>query len=130
VKHNLELAHSFYYALQSKDGIALKLLLHPNCEGHLTEGLPNGLGGTYRGPIEMLQALMRVGESFSSQPQPTRFLIAESDHVVVQGRYRGESIQSGKPLDAAFLHVLRFREERLLELWQVTDSQRWADALA
>jgi ketosteroid isomerase-like protein len=48
----------------------------------------------------------------------------------VIGNYVGQPLGSEEPMTAAFVHVLAFRDGRIVELRQVTDSQRWSDAAA
>jgi ketosteroid isomerase-like protein len=38
--------------------------------------------------------------------------------------------QTGRPLDAAFAHVLSIRNGRVASLVQITDTQRWHEAAA
>jgi 2-(1,2-epoxy-1,2-dihydrophenyl)acetyl-CoA isomerase len=50
--------------------------------------------------------------------------------MVVTGRYVGQARGTGRALDAAFAHVLRFAGDgRISELVQITDTARWHEAL-
>jgi ketosteroid isomerase-like protein len=128
MKQKTEIAQAFYQALQKRDVAALLNVLHSEFEGHLTEGLPNHFGGTYRGPNAMLEALRRVADALASRPEPAEF-IEGKDHVVVLGHYVGKGVKSQRPFDATFAHVLRFRDGQIAELRQFTDSQKWTDVL-
>jgi len=50
--------------------------------------------------------------------------------VVVTGSYTGQPPGAGQPLTAAFAHVLAFRDGRLAELRQFTDSHHRPQAAA
>lgn len=121
----ISLARAFY----QNDRTKLLDMLHADFQLHLAEGLPDGLGGVYVGRAAALGALRRVREALSCRPEPQRFLSAESDHVVVQGHYFAAITRSGKPLEALFIHLLHFEGGKLTQLWQVTDTQRWTEAL-
>jgi ketosteroid isomerase-like protein len=126
---NLYAARAYYGALEGGDASALLEILHPEAGLRLTDGLPDGLGGSYRGGRAVLGALGRVAEVFDLVARPETLLDAEGDRVVALGRYVGKARATDRPLDAAFAHVLEFREGRVARITQVTDSSRWADAL-
>jgi 2-(1,2-epoxy-1,2-dihydrophenyl)acetyl-CoA isomerase len=126
---NLDAARAYYEALKGRDAAALLEVLHPDAELRLTDGLPEGLGGSYKGSRAVLGVLGRVAEVFDVAARPETLLDAEGDRVVVLGRYVGRVRTTGRPLDAAFAHVLEFREGRVARHTQVTDSSRWANAL-
>jgi ketosteroid isomerase-like protein len=130
MKSNLELAREFYEALARSDAEALLELLHPDFEGEVTAGLPRGFGGTYQGPqAQLADCWARVAAVLDARPEPSELLIAERGTIVALGSYIGRARETGKHLDAAFAHVLRFRNGRMVSLRQITDSQRWVEAL-
>lgn len=130
MKSNLDLARSLYEAFASSDAEALLKLLHPDFEGEVTAGLPRGFGGTYKGPqAQFADCWARVAEVLDVRPQPTEFLATEGGDIVVLGSYIGCARFTGKQLEAAFVHVLGFHEGRIVALRQITDSQRWVEAL-
>ena len=126
---NSAVARAYYEAAEGRNGAALIELLHPNMELRLTEGLPVGLGGTYRGRDAALGALRRAAETFDPVARPERFLSAEEDEVIVLGRYIGRAGMTGRSFEAAFVHVLCIQEGSIVRFTQVTDSYRWSDAL-
>jgi ketosteroid isomerase-like protein len=127
---DLDLARRFYRALHSGDGKDLMALLHPEFVGHVTEGLPAGLGGTYRGPEAMLwDCWRRAAEIFHARPEPEQFFESDGSWIIVRGRYVSSPGAPGEGLDAVFAHFLNFRDQQLVELWQVTDSSRWELAI-
>jgi len=128
--NELDLARRFYRAIHAGDAKDLMALLDPDFVGHVTEGLPAGLGGTYRGRAAMLRdCWRRAAEIFQARPEPEQFFESDGGWITVRGRYVGPPGASGEGLDAAFAHFLNLRDQRLVELWQVTDSARWERAL-
>ncbi|KAA9166007.1 enoyl-CoA hydratase [Amycolatopsis acidicola] len=125
-----ELATQLYRALSSGDRDGLDRLLHPAFEGHATEGLPLGLGGDYHGPAEMRREFWgRIGRSYAAHAVPAEFALLDDGRLQVRGRYQGKA-RGGGDLDAEFVHVLSFSDDRISGLEQLTDSGRWAEALA
>jgi ketosteroid isomerase-like protein len=126
---NLDLARAFYAALARPDTGRLLELMHPQFTGHVTDGLPDGLGGTYAGPTAMLREVCGpVSRRFAAMPLPEQFLTCEGGEVVVTGSYTIAPPGAGRRLTAAFVHVLVFRDGQLAELRQVTDGHRWQQA--
>jgi uncharacterized protein len=127
----LDTARRLYDAFAAHDAERLVALLHPDFRGEVTAGLPHDLGGVYEGPEAMLRdCWARALGVLDTGPVPDELVETRDSGVVALGRYRGHGCESGRPHDAAFVHVLRFREGRVLRLLQITDSRRWAEALA
>lgn len=123
-------ATELYGALAKGDGATIDELLHPDFVGTTTAGLPLGLGGTYQGAQSMKDDFWwKLGASYLAQAHPEDFRALGEDRLFVHGRYRGEGRRSGLPLDAAFVHVLRFNGDLIVSLDQLTDSAAWAEAL-
>jgi len=127
---NLDLARDFYAALARADADRLLELLHPRFTGHVTDGMPSGLDGTYTGPTAMLRQVGPVDRHFADRPAPERFLSCESGEVVVTGSYTVQPPGADRPQAAAFAYVLAFRDGRLAELRQFTDNHCWQQAAA
>jgi 2-(1,2-epoxy-1,2-dihydrophenyl)acetyl-CoA isomerase len=124
-----ETATSLYAALAKGDGDGVRALLHPEFSGRVTEGMPCDLGGVYQGPEEMIGFWWRLGSIFRAQADPDEFHLLDDGRLHVSGWYRGSSRGAGLPLEAAFVHVLTFRDGRIAGLDQLTDSGAWAAAL-
>jgi uncharacterized protein len=128
---DLDTARRLYAAFEAADGTALLELLSPDFHGQVTDGLPAPWGGPHEGPRNMLtEVWASVFAKLDARPVPDEYLVAEGGDIVVVGHYRGTARETGRELDAAFAHVLRFREGRIAELVQITDSARWREALA
>lgn len=126
---NLDQAQELYDAFANADGERLLSLLHTDFAGKVSDGMLMGVGGTHVGPTAMLHDVwVPVARRYAARPVPERFLTCESGEVVVLGHYRGQPQGGNDQLSATFAHVLTFRDNRIAELLQVTDTKRWADA--
>jgi ketosteroid isomerase-like protein len=125
------IAARLYQAFAAHDGRALRALLTPGFRGVVAEGMPHGFGGVYEGAETMLRDCWGpVFALVDLRPRPTEYLPVAADRMVVLGRYEGTARGTGRPLSAAFAHVLRFAGGRVSEIVQITDTARWHDALA
>ncbi len=127
---NLAAARRLYDAFAAHDAPALLEALTPGFRGVVSAGMPRDLGGAYDGRERMLAGCW--GEVFrvlDTRRVPEEFLPSGPDRMVVVGRYLGEARGTGRPLDAAFAHVLRFAGGQVSELVQITDTARWHEAL-
>src|SRR5271163_101849 len=103
------LATELYAALAAGDRASLDRLLHPDFEGHATEGLPLDLGGTYHGPDAMRREFWgRIARNFTARAEPAEFSLLDDGRLLVRGRYTGKASTSGAPLEAEFIHLLSF----------------------
>jgi 2-(1,2-epoxy-1,2-dihydrophenyl)acetyl-CoA isomerase len=125
-----QVAADLYQALADGDRARLAELLHPGFEGRVTEGLPLGLGGVYHGPDAMCRDFWgRIARSYVARVVPSEFCLLPDGRLMVTGRYAGTA-RSGGILDAEFVHFLTFTDGQISGLIQLTDSARWASALA
>jgi 2-(1,2-epoxy-1,2-dihydrophenyl)acetyl-CoA isomerase len=131
VNPKVDAAQRLYRALATGDRDALSSLLHPDFVGHATEGLPLNMGGEHAGPEAMQKNLWwRIGRHYKAEAQVDEFRTLDDGRLFVSGHYRGEGRKSGKPLDAAFIHVIGFSTDgRIASLDQLTDSAAWTEAL-
>lgn len=125
-----ELSQAFYRALARGDTDVLAGLLDPDFTGRTADGLPLGLGGEYVGARDMQENFWwRLGRHFRAEAQAEEYVDLPDGRLLVAGTYRGSGRRSGRKLEAAFTHVLAFREDRIVGLVQVTDTAAWHDAL-
>ncbi len=125
-----QIATELYQVLAGGDGARLAALLHPGFEGQVTEGLPLGLGGRYHGPEAMRRDFWgQIARSFEARAEPASYCPLPDGRLMVTGHYTGTA-RGGGPLDAEFVHFLTFSGEQVIGLVQLTDSARWASALA
>lgn len=125
-----ELVQRVYAALLAGDRETLGELLDPDFEGVLADGMPLALGGRRRGAQAMQrEGWWAIGRAFEVRAEPEEWIPCEDGRLLVLGRYRGRARATGGPLDAAFAHLWTARAGRLVALWQLTDTARWAQAL-
>jgi 2-(1,2-epoxy-1,2-dihydrophenyl)acetyl-CoA isomerase len=124
-------AQQLYRALAAGDREALSTLLLPDFVGHATDGLPLNMGGRHDGPEAMRRNLWwMIGRHYKVEAQPEEFRVLDDGRLFVAGHYRGEARESGRRLDAAFIHLIGFAADgRIASLTQLTDSAAWVHAL-
>jgi 2-(1,2-epoxy-1,2-dihydrophenyl)acetyl-CoA isomerase len=131
VTETMHAVRTLYDAFARQDATALLAALAPDFHGVVADGMPAGLGGNYDGPEPMLRdCWARVFALADVRPVPTEYLPVAADRVVVIGYYDGTARATGRPLCAAFAHIVRVFADRISELVQITDTARWHDALA
>ena len=125
-----ELGRRLYAFLRGESDQSPEDVFTDDFHGHLTDGLPLGLGGDYDGRADMInRGWARVGESFAMHPEVEE-LYAVGDRLLVgRGHYVGSSVARGKPVRAAFAHFWGIRDGRFSSVYQVTDSAAWEHAL-
>ncbi len=131
MRSHLDIAHDLYDAFERQDSQRLVELLHPDFVGYVTEGMPGGVGGAHFGPKAMLSDVWApIARRFGARPVPDQFHCCDDGDVIVLGSYPGQSAGTDRAFDAVFAHALAFRDNRIIAMRQVTDSQRWVDAVA
>lgn len=125
----IESVKRLYAALGEGDKATIEGLLTPDFVGHGTEGLPMGLGGTYRGAREMIDKFWwRIGAAFAARPEAVAYEALGDRGLQVRGAYRGTNRATGRTLDAEFVHILEFDDDKISVLRQITDSSAWCAA--
>ena len=124
-----KIVDGFYRAFAERDAAGLVAALHPDCVGHVTAGMPFGVGGRHEGPEAMLRVWLRVFQSYDVTPVPESILAQPASDgdgkFVVHGWYEGVERSSGAPVRAEFIHVLELQDDRIVGLRQVTDTASW-----
>lgn len=125
MKSNVEIVKSFY-----TDDSALFDALAPDVEWHETEGLP--YGGVYRGVEALMEGVfahvMTDWEGFSATPDTV--LAVGEDQVLSMGRYGGVFRSTGKATDAAFAHLYKLKNGKVVQFRQCADSAVFRAAMS
>lgn len=125
------LAGRLYDALAQGDSEAVDAVLDPAFVGQLADGLPLELGGRRVGSTAMRDdGWWAIGRAFAVRAEPREWIECADGRLLVVGRYVGRARSTNRPLDAAFAHLWSARNGRLTELWQLTDTALWVEALA
>ncbi len=116
-----------YAAFGRNDPSVLFAAMDPAIVWNEAEGNPFADRNPYVGPAAVGEGvfgrLVAALDRFTAVPDT---FIDGGDHVVVTGRYGGTWKSSGAPLDAAFCHVYRFRDGKVVAFQQYTDTEQWA----
>ena len=117
-----------YAALANNDPSVLFGAMAPDIHWHEAEGNPLADRNPYVGGQAVGEGvfgrIIAAIDGFSAVPD--RFVDGGENDVIVLGRYGGTMKHSGAMLDAAFCHVYRFRDDRIVSFQQYTDSAQWA----
>ncbi len=126
----IDLATRLYAAFAAHDPAGLAVLLHPDFTGRVSTGMPFSLGGEIDSREKMLLTVWGgAAAHFETTPLPDEFVVAGEDRVIAFGYYRGSSRATGKQYSAAFVHDITVRDDKVVGLIQITDTQCWHDAL-
>lgn len=121
-----EVARRLYAAMAAHDPEAILDSLADDFVGHVSAGMPLGVGGRHEGPDAMLQGVwLPVFGAFDIRLDVDRYL-AFGDEVVVLGHYRGTPRAGGHEFGARFAHLLTVSENGISSLEQITDTASWA----
>lgn len=122
----LDAARRLYAAFAERDAEGILAALDEQFVGTVSAGMPLGVGGRHEGPITMLRDVWGpIFLAYEMRVEAERYYPSGDDHVIAVGRYRGHERASGRPVDAAFAHVLTVRDGRITALEQITDTARW-----
>lgn len=120
------IAEKLYDALNGHDPRGILEALRPDFVGFVSAGMPCGVGGRHDGAEAMLRDCWGVVfGAFDIALEVEERLSVGADRVVFCGRYVGTERATGRPVDAAFAHIVRVEAGRIVELRQVTDTARW-----
>lgn len=126
----IDLANELYIRLRAGRAADAAALLHPQFKATLSTGMPAGIGRDYDGPDDMLHGVYeRVGDLYDLGPDVKEMIGPVDGRVVVLGAYVGKARATGRPINAGFVHILRFKDGAISELIQVTDTAGWRKAL-
>jgi uncharacterized protein len=122
-------AQRLYDAMADADGIALFGLLTEDFVGTVSTGMPHDVGGEHRGAADMItEVWARIASVYDMHVEPHDYLQVDDERVVVLGRYWGPARDGGSAVDAAFVHIITTRGDRIAALQQITDTARWGIA--
>jgi ketosteroid isomerase-like protein len=126
---NVDIVKRSYDAFSRHDLDGVMGDMHPEIVWHQAQGLPHG--GTYHGLAEVKRNIFDPLDQdwwndFTADPD--EFLDA-GPNVVVVGRYRGISKETGKQLDVPFVHIWTLDGDKAIQFRQYLDTAGWVNAL-
>lgn len=122
----VEIAMRLYDGMAARDPQAIHDALAEDFVGEVSDGMPLGVGGRHEGRERMITDVWgTVFTAYDVRVEVERYLACGTDEVVAVGHYRGSERATGRPVDAAFAHVLRVGDGRIASLRQITDTRGW-----
>lgn len=122
----LDVVRRGYAAYVRRDLATIFALLDSDVELVQTDLLP--WGGTHRGLAGARAFFGRIAELTEATPEPTAFVPA-GDDVVVVGRLRGTARRTGRAIDLDFAHVVTVRGGRFVRFAAYIDTPAMLHAL-
>jgi hypothetical protein len=118
---SLEIIQRLYQAFAAQDRDQILAIFDPSIEWIQNEGFPGG--GRHVGAETVLnEVFARFARDWKSwQADVGRWLDA-GDSIVALGVYRGTHRATGKSMTAAFAHVYRLRDGRVVRFEQYADT--------
>jgi ketosteroid isomerase-like protein len=127
-----ELVEQLYAALARGDRDRLLELLTPDFEAEFAAGMPVvDTTKSIRTAEAMIEnAWWALGRAFRIQVKPSAWIPCAGGRLLVVGRYVGSARSTGREFEANLVHLWTGREGRLTHLWHLTDTAKWAQAIA
>jgi uncharacterized protein len=115
-----------YQAFARGDVTQVMQAMHPKVSWQEAEHSPYADGNPYVGPDEVAGGVFqRLTQDIKNlKLLPSNFIEA-NNAVVVEGRYQGLVKESGKQLDAQFVHIWHLQEGKIKRFQQYTDTFQW-----
>jgi uncharacterized protein len=128
---NSKTAEAFYAAMGRGDIPFVIGILHPDVIWHEAEGFIYADKSPYIGADALLSGLFaRLGgewDGFSAVPHE---IVDGGETVVALGRYGGVYKATGVKINAQFVHVFKFRDGKIANFQQYTDTAQFKDAVS
>jgi len=119
----IDIVKSFYDALGCGDASAALSLLAPDMEWSVAAGWPYKPAG--RRPQAVAEGvLMPVLKEWRDYALHGSDMFAAGDKVVSMGTMTGIHTRTGKPLDAAYVHVWETSDGKIVRMRQTVDTAR------
>lgn len=127
---NREMTQSIYDAFAKGDAAPLFGAMHPQISWKEAENHPYADQNPFIGPARIGEGVFgRLTADYEGFTVTMQTLVAEDDEVVGLGRYTGTHKGTGKRLDAQFAHRWTFRDGKLVEFQQYTDTAQYQQAM-
>lgn len=125
---NLETVKSLYEAFAARDRERILTIFHPRIEWIQNEGFPGG--GRHVGAEAVLDDVFaKFRQEWEVWRADVREFLDAGDAIVALGEYHGTHKATGKSMTAAFAHVYRVQDGRIVHFEQYTDTRKVAEAM-
>jgi uncharacterized protein len=125
----VERARSLYEAFARGDVPTVLAAFAPDIEWSEAENVTFWTGAPFRGVEAVVQnVFMKLPETFGDS-----FSIAidrlhgAGDTVIMEGRYTGTALATGRDLSAQVVHVWEYEGDQIKRFQQYTDTWQWAE---
>jgi ketosteroid isomerase-like protein len=130
VTDHRQIVKRFYRLYAIKDIAAAMDLFDPRVEMHPAENFIYATGRPYVGPEEVRASIFtRVDEEWDGFTATTEEILGAGEVVIARGRYRGTFKATGTAIDAEFVHVFRFKDDKIVTWQSYTDTAQFKDAV-
>lgn len=121
---NVDLLRSTYEAFGRGDMPAVLGAMDPQIEWREAEGNPyEPTGASWIGPDAVVQNLfVKLGSDWDGFAAHPKEFYDAGDTVVVEGRYTGTNVVSGRSMDIQMAHVWKVRDGKLASFQQYVDT--------
>jgi hypothetical protein len=128
IRSNLKIIQQLYQAFGDRDTATILKLFDSQIEWIQNEGFPGG--GRHFGSHAVLN---NVFAKFRLEWETWQAVVDEwldtGDSIVALGEYHGVYRSTGKPTTAAFAHIYKLRDGRIIKFQQYTDTLKVAEAM-
>lgn len=125
---NLEIIRATYEGSSEENGRRLLAALAPDAIWTEAAGFP--YAGTYTGPEQIVAGVFhRLATEWKDYLASVHTFLADGDRVAAFGVYSGTYRETGKAMTAAFAHLYRLENGRIVSMEQVVDSHPVQQAL-
>ena len=128
-QQNTDTVHAIYEAFGRGDIPFVASVMDPQIEWNEAENFLYADRNPYIGLPAILEGVFgRIAaewDGFSVVPEE---ILGSGETAVAFGRYRGTFKQTGKAVNAQFVHVFRFQGGKVVRFQQYTDTAQFRDA--
>ena len=118
---NLDLIRATYEGASEENGRNLLAALAADAEWTEAEGFP--YAGTYVGPEAILAGVFRrLATEWTGYRADVHTYLADGDRVAAFGVYSGTYNATGKSMSAAFAHLYRVKNGKIVSMMQYVDT--------
>ena len=123
---NVQRVRALYDAFGRGDIPAVVASLDENVVWMEAESIPPAQGNPYRGPRAVLEGVFAmIPTVWNDFRVNVERVIDGGNTVVALGRYRARSKQTGRPLDAQFVHVWDIQNGKVVRFQQYLDTDQF-----
>jgi ketosteroid isomerase-like protein len=124
-----KIVESFYDGMERRDYAALDELLDSSVEWNSAENFIYAARNPYVGKDAVMGILRQIEQDWDGFTLVHAETMVVGEIAIIRGRYQGKFKATGFELDAEFVHVLRFRDGKLVMGQTYTDTAQFRDAV-